>query len=224
MPERLMESSQMEKFTRHQGHVVPMNRANIDTDTIMPKQYLKCINKYGYGDWVFDNWRYLDPGEVDTPTSKRRPNPEFELNLPKYRGASVLVAQKNFGCGSSREHAVWGLRDFGIKVIICPEFPDIFHNNCFANGLLAIELKQEEVEYLFKLAESDNGLEATIDLNAQQVEMTDKTINFKIDESLRQNLLNGHDNISVTLQQADKIKDFEHNYFKQRPWLNRDLG
>ncbi|MBT3426465.1 MAG: 3-isopropylmalate dehydratase small subunit [Gammaproteobacteria bacterium] len=214
----------MEKFLRHQGQVVPLNRANIDTDTIMPKQYLKCINKYGYGDWVFDNWRYLDPGDVNIPTSKRRTNPEFELNSAKYKGATLLLAQKNFGCGSSREHAVWGLRDYGIKVIICPEFPDIFHNNCFANGLLAIELKQEEVDHMFYLAESDNGLMATIDLNTQQVQMNHKTIKFKIDESLRQNLLNGYDNISVTLQQSEKIKAFEHRYFKHRPWLNVDLG
>lgn len=223
MPERLMGFSQMEKFLHHHGQVLPMNRANIDTDTIMPKQYLKCINKYGYGDWVFDSWRYLDPGDVDIPTSKRRANPKFELNLPKYKGATLLLAQKNFGCGSSREHAVWGLRDYGIKVVICPMFPDIFLNNCFANGLLAIELEQKNVDHLFELAESDTGLSVTIDLSQQQIELANRTIAFEIDESLRQNLLNGLDNISVTLEQSDKIRNFEQHYFKHRPWLKADL-
>ena len=214
----------MEKFVRHQGLVVPLNRANVDTDAIMPKQYLKRISKYGYGDWVFDSWRYLDPGDVDVTVAQRNLNPEFELNFPKYRNATILLAQNNFGCGSSREHAVWGLRDFGIKVIIAPEFPDIFQNNCFANGLLPIELNQQAVNRLFEMAESDAGLSATIDLSLRHIEIDDQTVKFAVDESSRQALLNGYDNIAMTLQRAAKITEFERRYFEQQPWLNEDLS
>ncbi|MBT6890903.1 MAG: 3-isopropylmalate dehydratase small subunit [Gammaproteobacteria bacterium] len=213
----------MEKFIRHSGRVIPMNRANVDTDAIMPKQYLKCISRYGYGDWVFDSWRYLDPGDVDTPISQRRINPEFELNKPIYRSASVLLAQNNFGCGSSREHAVWGLRDYGIKVIIAPGFPDIFLNNCFANGLLPVRLEQQDVNRLFDLAESDHGLSITIDLDSQDLEFESQKINFKIDENSRQSLIKGYDSIEATLQQSKKIETFERRYFNQYSWLEVDL-
>jgi len=213
----------MEKFIRHSGRVIPMNRINVDTDAIMPKQYLKCISRYGYGDWVFDSWRYLDPGDVDTPISQRRINPEFVLNKPRYSSASILLAQNNFGCGSSREHAVWGLRDYGIKVIIAPGFPDIFLNNCFANGLLPIKLEQQDVNRLFDLAESDHGLSVTIDLNSQDLEFEHQRIEFKIDENSRQSLIKGYDSIEATLQQSKKIRTFERRYFNQYAWLEVDL-
>ena len=195
-----------------------MDRANVDTDAMMPKQYLKCIFKTGYGDWAFDDWRYLDPGDVDTDISQRRKNPDFELNQPEYQGATILLARENFGCGSSREHAVWGIRDMGFKVIIAPSFADIFYNNCFNNGLLPICLTEAQVDHLFSLSQ-----QATLNLT---VSLQDKTVtlpngdvmHFELEELRRHKLLNGLDNVATTLLQAEQIRSFEQQHRMSHPY------
>ena len=214
----------MNKFIRHAGKVVPLNRANVDTDAIMPKQYLKCISKVGYGDWLFDDWRYLEPGDVETPVTNRKLNPKFELNLPQFQDASIVLAQANFGCGSSREHAVWGLRDYGIRVIIAPSFPDIFFQNCSNNGLLAITLPQRTIDKLFELAGKQTAPEMSVDLNRQYIEFADVQLSFDIDAGLREKLLEGLDSIAATLKYKDAIHEFEQNYFKHQPWLLNALS
>ncbi|WP_337879430.1 3-isopropylmalate dehydratase small subunit [Rheinheimera sp.] len=207
----------MAAFITHQGLVAPMDRANVDTDAIMPKQYLKCIFKTGYGGWAFDDWRYLDAGDVDTDVSSRRLNPEFELNNPAYQGASILLARENFGCGSSREHAVWGIRDLGFKVIIASSFADIFYNNCFNNGVLPVRLHPEQIDYLFSLA--GQGLWLTVDLAQQLILLPNgEQLAFQIEPKRREKMLQGLDNIATTLLQRRDILLFESRHQTSHPY------
>ena len=210
----------MEAFQSHRGLVIPFNRANVDTDAMLPKQYLKSILKTGYGDWLFDGLRYLDEGDVNTVTSTRRINPEFVLNLPRFLGGSILVAGENFGCGSSREHAPWALRDFGIKVVIAPSFADIFYNNCCKNGVLPIQLASRTVATIIEEVEAIEGYEMKVDLEGKTISLPDgKSINFEIDESLRQQLLFGLDTISLTMEYKKDILEYEAKHRKAAPWL-----
>ena len=210
----------MQKFTIHQGLVAPMDRENVDTDAIIPKQFLKSIRKTGFGPNLFDEWRYLDKGEPGQDPATRQPNPDFVLNQPRYAGASVLLTRKNFGCGSSREHAPWALDQYGFRAIIAPSFADIFYNNSFKNGLLPIVLKEEEVDELFQQAEATEGYQLTVDLAAQTVTRPDgKQYGFEIDAFRKHCLLNGLDDIGLTLQDAEAIKAFEARHQQSQPWL-----
>lgn len=210
----------MEALQSHSGLVIPFNRANVDTDAMLPKQYLKSILKTGYGDWLFDGLRYFDEGDVNTVTSTRRINPEFVLNLPRYSGGSILVAGENFGCGSSREHAPWAFRDFGIKVIIASSFADIFYNNCCKNGVLPIQLASRTVSAIIEEVEATEGYEMDVDLEEKAISLPDgKIINFEIDDSLRQQLLHGLDTISLTMEYKKDIMEYEAQHRKDRPWL-----
>jgi len=210
----------MDKFTNFNGIVAAFDRSNIDTDAIIPKQYLKSIKRSGFGVNLFDDWRYLDPGEPGQDHSQRRLNPDFVLNREPFDWAQILLARENFGCGSSREHAVWALMDFGIKVVIAPSFADIFYNNSFKNGLLPIALDNDSVEQLFKLCQDpqnhrlDVDLERQLVITASGVEMA-----FEIDEFRKYCLLNGLDDIGLTMQKADRIKAFEQQYYQKMPWL-----
>lgn len=207
----------MAAFMTHQGLVAPMDRSNVDTDAMMPKQYLKCIFKTGYGGWAFDDWRYLDAGDVDIDVSTRRLNPEFELNFPAYQGASILLARENFGCGSSREHAVWGIRDLGFKVIIATSFADIFYNNCFNNGVLAISLNPEQIDQLFQLA--TQGLQLTVDLEQCLLLLPDGAqMAFQIEPKRREKMLKGLDNVATTLLQRQAIQSFESRHRGCHPY------
>ena len=210
----------MEKFTVHQGLVVPLDRANVDTDAIIPKQYLKSIKRTGFGPTLFDDWRYTEPGEPGMDHSKRAVNQDFVLNFPRYGGASILIARENFGCGSSREHAVWALDDYGIRVVIAPSFADIFFNNSFKSGLLPIYLDAASVERLFKEVEANPGYQLTIDLAAQNVitPSSDK-LAFEIDAFRKFCLLNGLDDIGLTLQHASDIQAYETKRKQTAPWL-----
>jgi len=210
----------MEKFTVHQGLVVPLDRANVDTDAIIPKQYLKSIKRTGFGPTLFDDWRYNEPGEPGMDHSKRAVNQDFVLNFPRYAGASILIARENFGCGSSREHAVWALDDYGIRAVIAPSFADIFFNNSFKSGLLPIYLDAAIVDRLFKEVAAQEGYQLTIDLAAQQVitPRGDK-ISFEIDEFRKFCLLNGLDDIGLTLQHATDIQAYEAKRQQTAPWL-----
>jgi 3-isopropylmalate/(R)-2-methylmalate dehydratase small subunit len=202
------------------GLVAPLNRANVDTDAIIPKQFLKSIKRSGFGPNLFDAWRYLDAGEPGIDNSRRPLNPDFVLNQPRYRGASILLARKNFGCGSSREHAPWALTDYGFEVVIAPSFADIFFNNSFKNGLLPIILPEVEVDELFKQCEASEGYRLTVDLAAQTVTRLDgKVLGFDIDPFRKHCLLNGLDDIGLTLQDADAIKAFEAKHQQSSPWL-----
>ncbi|GGF60306.1 3-isopropylmalate dehydratase small subunit [Alteromonas lipolytica] len=212
----------MKPFTQHTGQVYPFDRANIDTDAILPKQYLKSIRKFGYGDWLFDDLRYLDGGDVTTPVSERRKNPDFLLNHADYAASSVLLARDNFGCGSSREHAVWALRDYGFAVVLAPSFADIFYNNCFKNGLLPIALPNETIDELFAMSQSEK-LFVTVDLQTQSIFTETHQWHFDIDESRRQNLLEGLDEISVTLKDADTIHAFEDKLKQAEPWVFQNI-
>ena len=210
----------MEALQSHSGLVIPFNRANVDTDAMLPKQYLKSILKTGYGDWLFDGLRYLDEGDVNTVTSTRRINPEFVLNLPRFLGGSILVAGENFGCGSSREHAPWALRDFGIKVVIAPSFADIFYNNCCKNGVLPVQLASRIVSTIIEEVEAIEGYEMEVDLEEKTISLPDgKIIDFEIDDSLRQQLLFGLDTISLTLEYKKDILQYEAKHRKAAPWL-----
>ena len=210
----------MEALQSHSGLVIPFNRANVDTDAMLPKQYLKSILKTGYGDWLFDGLRYLDEGDVNTVTSTRRINPEFVLNLPRFLGGSILVAGENFGCGSSREHAPWALRDFGIKVVIAPSFADIFYNNCCKNGVLPVQLASRIVSTIIEEVEAIEGYEMEVDLEEKTISLPDgKIINFEIDDSLRQQLLFGLDTISLTMEYKKDILQYEAKHRKAAPWL-----
>lgn len=210
----------MEKFNVHKGKVIPLDRANVDTDAIIPKQYLKSILRTGFGPNLFDDWRYLDAGEPGMDHSKRRINPDFVLNFPQYQGGSVLIARENFGCGSSREHAVWALDGYGIKVVIAPSFADIFFNNSFKSGLLPIVLPTEVVDQLFKETAAQDGYQLTIDLAQQTVSTpSGQTFSFTIDEFRKYCLLNGLDDIGLTLQHADDIKAYEAKRRVNAPWL-----
>ncbi|HKM38084.1 MAG TPA: 3-isopropylmalate dehydratase small subunit [Thiopseudomonas sp.] len=210
----------MKAFTQHQGLVAPLDRANVDTDQIIPKQFLKSIKRTGFGPNLFDEWRYLDEGQPDQDSSKRPLNTEFVLNQPRYQGASVLLAQENFGCGSSREHAPWALEEYGFRAIIAPSFADIFYNNSFKNGLLPIVLTAAEVNELFAQAEAVEGYQLTIDLAAQTVTRPDGVqYSFEVDAFRKHCLLNGLDDIGLTLQDAELIREFEVGYKKANPWL-----
>jgi len=193
---------------------MPLDRANIDTDAIIPKQFLKSIKRSGFGPNLFDEWRYLDHGEVGMDNSKRPINPDFVLNDPQYKGAQILLTRRNFGCGSSREHAPWALEDFGFRAIIAPSFADIFYNNCFKNGILPIVLSSEIVDSLFAY----QG-EIVINLEEQSVKTEDNIYNFEVDAERKRRLINGLDDIGLTLQYEDQIRSFEAEHFKKYPWL-----
>lgn len=210
----------MKAFTVHTGIVAPMDRPNIDTDMIIPKQFLKSIKRSGFGPNLFDELRYLDEGQPDADNSGRPLNPDFVLNKPRYQGASVLLARENFGCGSSREHAPWALEDFGFRAIIAPSYADIFFNNSFKNGLLPIVLSEQEVDELFKAVEANEGYQLTVDLEAQVVRTPDgKEYGFEIDAFRKHCLLNGLDDIGLTLQDADAIRAYEEKRKTVAPWL-----
>ncbi|CAN1502854.1 LeuD 3-isopropylmalate dehydratase small subunit [Burkholderiaceae bacterium] len=211
----------MQKFTLLKGIVAPMDRANVDTDAIIPKQFLKSIRKTGFGPNLFDEWRYLDqPGQPGVPESQRTPNPDFVLNQPRYKGASVLLARKNFGCGSSREHAPWAIDQYGFRCVIAPSFADIFFNNCFKNGLLPIQLSESTVDQLFNEVAAFPGYELTVDLERQViVRPQGEEIPFEVQAFRKYCLLNGFDDIGLTLRHADKIKAFEAERLAAKPWL-----
>ena len=210
----------MEKFHTLTGLVAPMDRANVDTDAIIPKQFLKSIKRSGFGQNLFDEWRFLDHGEPGMDPAKRQPNPGFVLNQPRYQGAQILLARANFGCGSSREHAPWALQDYGFRVIIAPSFADIFFNNCFKIGLLPIILSEAAMDRLFEGVKSTIGYQLTIDLQQQQVSTSSNEVfQFEIDPFRKHCLLNGLDEIGLTLEHAEKIKQFEQKRREQQPWL-----
>ena len=215
----------MDKFTVHQGLVAPMDRENVDTDAIIPKQFLKSIRKTGFGPNLFDEWRYLDHGEPGMDAATRKPNPDFVLNKPRYAGASILLARKNFGCGSSREHAPWALQQYGFRSVIAPSFADIFFNNCFKNGLLPIVLPDSVVGKLFDEVAAFPGYQLTVDLDRQVIVKPDGTeIAFDVQPFRKYCLLNGFDDIGLTLRQTDKIKAFEAERLANKPWLAHTLG
>lgn len=210
----------MRAFTRHQGLVAPLDRANVDTDAIIPKQFLKSIKRSGFGPNAFDEWRYLDRGEPGMDCSKRPLNPDFVLNQARYQGASILLARENFGCGSSREHAPWALEDYGFRAIIAPSFADIFFNNCFKNGILPIVLPAEVVDRLFLETAATPGYRLDIDLAAQTViTPAGEVIVFGVDGERKHRLLNGLDDIALTLQYTDEIKAYEVRRRVEAPWL-----
>ncbi len=210
----------MEKFTQLKAVVAPMDRPNVDTDAIIPKQFLKSIKRSGFGPNLFDEWRYLDHGEPGMDNSQREINPDFVLNQPRYQGAQILIARENFGCGSSREHAPWALLDYGFRVIIAPSFADIFYNNSFKNGILLIKLDADVVEQMFKDIESNEGYQLEINLENQTISKENgQVIKFEIDEFRKQRLLNGLDDIGLTLQQVDDIKAYEMKRKQETPWL-----
>ena len=210
----------MEKFTVHKGLVVPLDRANVDTDAIIPKQFLKSIRKTGFGPNLFDEWRYLDHGEPGQDPLSRKPNPDFVLNHPRYKGASVLLARKNFGCGSSREHAPWAIDQYGFRAVIAPSFADIFFNNCFKNGLLPIVLPEATVAKLFDEVLAFPGYQLSIDLERQViVQAQGEEIPFEVQAFRKYCLINGLDDIGLTLRHADKIKAFEAERLTTKPWL-----
>lgn len=210
----------MRAFTTLSARVAPLDRPNVDTDAIIPKQYLKSIKRTGFGPFLFDDWRYLDPGDLDIPVSSRRPNPDFVLNKPEYRGAQILLSRENFGCGSSREHAVWALDDYGFRAVIAPSFADIFFNNSFKSGLLSVVLPAEVVDALFRAVAQTPGYELTIDL-PQQVVVTPSGARhaFEIDVFRKHCLLHGLDEIGLTLQHADAIRRYEAQRASAAPWL-----
>ena len=210
----------MDKFTVHQGLVAPMDRENVDTDAIIPKQFLKSIRKTGFGPNLFDEWRYLDHGEPGMDPASRKPNPDFVLNQPRYQGASILLARRNFGCGSSREHAPWALQQFGFRAILAPSFADIFFNNCFKNGLLPIVLPESAVAKLFDEVAAFPGYQLTVDLERQVVVKPDgSTLPFDVQPFRKYCLLNGLDDIGLTLRHKDKIQAYEANRLATKPWL-----
>jgi len=209
----------MEKFVRKEGLVAPLDRANVDTDAIIPKQFLKSIQRTGFGPNLFDEWRYLDRGEPGMDNSRRPLNPDFVLNQPRYRGATVLLARENFGCGSSREHAPWALADFGIRCVISTSFGDIFYNNCFKNGLLPIRVSPEDLEKLFDDADRGANSTLTVDLEKQEIRGPDGgVVKFEIDAFRKHCLLNGLDDIGLTQQKQTRIAGYEHKAHEARPW------
>ncbi|MCG8097548.1 MAG: 3-isopropylmalate dehydratase small subunit [Candidatus Thiodiazotropha taylori] len=210
----------MEKFETFTGTVCPLDRSNVDTDAIIPKQFLKSIKRSGFGPNLFDEWRYLDHGEPGMDNSKRPLNPEFVLNDSRYQGAQVLLTRENFGCGSSREHAPWALEDYGFRVIIAPSYADIFFNNCFKNGILPVVLDEKIVDELFAQASLEQALSLTVDLQQQQLVVGDATpIPFEVDPFRKHCLLNGLDDIGLTLQHVDLIKAYEARRADEAPWL-----
>jgi 3-isopropylmalate/(R)-2-methylmalate dehydratase small subunit len=214
----------MQPFRLHKGLVAPIDRENVDTDAIIPKQFLKSIKRTGFGVNLFDEWRYLDHGEPGQDPASRRPNPEFVLNQPRFRGASVLLARRNFGCGSSREHAPWAIDQYGFRALIAPSFADIFFNNCFKNGLLPIVLPELEVARLFDEVAAFVGYELTIDLTRQVVVKPDGVeLAFEVEPFRKQCLLGGLDDIGLTLRHADKIRAYEAERLLRQPWLAHSL-
>ena len=210
----------MKAFTQVTSQVTPLDRPNVDTDAIIPKQYLKSIRRTGFGPFLFDDWRYLDPGTLEVDPATRRPNPEFVLNDPKHAGAQVLIARDNFGCGSSREHAVWALDDYGFRAVIAPSFADIFFSNCFKNGVLPVTLQAEEVQAIFEVVNADAAAKITVDLPAQEVRLPDgRVFKFQINPHHKHNMVNGLDEIGLTLQQGDAIKAYEAKRRAEAPWL-----
>ena len=210
----------MKKFSNFTGLVAPIDRVNVDTDAIIPKQFLKSIKRTGFGPNLFDEWRYLDKGEPGTSFEKRTLNPKFVLNQDRYHGASILLTRKNFGCGSSREHAPWAIQDFGFRAIISSSFADIFYNNCFKNGLLPIVLSESQIDKLFQLIDQLPGLEMSIDLENQTIQLTDgEAISFEIDRYKKLCILNGLDEIGQTMEMKDKIEAFEMKHRKFNPWV-----
>lgn len=207
----------MNKKINISGIVASLLEDNIDTDQIIPTEYLKSIKKFGFGDYLFDGWRYLDEGNLNTPIKERRLNDEFILNQSPYDEATILLSGKNFGCGSSREHAVWALRDFGIQAVIAESFGDIFHNNCFKNGILPIALKRSEIEHIHNALPADPDL--TIDLKKMCINLNATTVNFKIEKNLVERIISGKDDIDITLQYSDEIKSFEEQRLSKTPWL-----
>ncbi|MCD6734466.1 MAG: 3-isopropylmalate dehydratase small subunit [Burkholderiaceae bacterium] len=216
----------MRSLTVHRGLVAPLDRANVDTDAIIPKQFLKSIKRSGFGPNLFDEWRYLDRGEPGMDNSRRPLNPDFALNQSRYQGASILLTRKNFGCGSSREHAPWALEDYGFRAIIAPSFADIFFNNCFKNGLLPIRLSESDVDWLFDQVNAFSGFELVVDLPAQQVRTVDgaRSFAFDIDPFRKECLLGGLDEIGLTLKHADVIREYESRRLVQQPWLANRLA
>lgn len=212
----------MKPFTVMTGDVLPLNRANVDTDQIIPKQYLKSIRRTGFGDYLFDAWRFEDEGDIGVTPNERRLNHQFVLNQPRYQDASILLAGRNFGCGSSREHAVWALAEYGFRCVIAPSFADIFYSNCFKNGVLPIVLEDKDVEELMTLAESETGLTLTVDLPAQTVALGHRSFAFDIDRNRKRMLVEGLDDIGLTLAEADAIRRFETGHRERMPWLFRD--
>ena len=210
----------MQVFTQHTGIVAPLDRPNVDTDAIIPKQFLKSIKRSGFGPNAFDDWRYLDAGGPEINNEGRRLNPDFVLNQPPYDKATILLARENFGCGSSREHAVWALDDFGFRAVIAPSFADIFFNNSFKNGLLPIVLDADVIDGLFDRVSTDRGLDLSIDLAAQTVSCEGEIVSsFEIDEFRKHCMINGLDDIALTLQHADEIKTYEESRKQAAPWL-----
>ncbi|HEY1075171.1 MAG TPA: 3-isopropylmalate dehydratase small subunit [Fontimonas sp.] len=210
----------MKAFTQVTSHALPLDRPNVDTDAIIPKQYLKSISRTGFGPFLFDDWRYLDPGTLDIDPATRRLNGDFVLNDARYQGAQILVARDNFGCGSSREHAVWALDDYGFRAVIAPSYADIFFSNCFKNGVLPVVLKPEEVQAVFEQIAADARAPITIDLPAQEVRLAGgQVFGFQINPHHKHNLVNGLDEIGTTLQQADAIKAYEAKRRVEAPWL-----
>jgi 3-isopropylmalate/(R)-2-methylmalate dehydratase small subunit len=210
----------MQAFTVLNGLVVPLDRSNVDTDAIIPKQYLKSVKRTGFGPNMFDDWRYLEPGEPGMDHSQRTPNPDFVVNQPRYEGAEILLARDNFGCGSSREHAVWALTDYGIRAVIAPSFADIFFNNSFKNGLLPIALDEAIVDQLFQEVDAQEGYRLAIDLEAQTITTPSGfVIDFEVDEFRKYCLLNGLDDIGLTLKHAGEIRAYEERRRQEAPWL-----
>ena len=215
----------MKAITVHQGLVAPLDRANVDTDMIIPKQFLKSIKRTGFGKNLFDEVRYLDEGQADQDCSGRPLNPDFILNQSRYDGVSILLARQNFGCGSSREHAPWALDDYGFRCVIAPSYADIFYNNCFKNGLLPIVLAEETVDELFKACDAEEGYSLTVDLERQVVIQPDGSeLAFDVDPFRKECLLKGLDDIGLTLQEEDSIRAFENKHQKKFPWLFQELS
>jgi len=214
----------MKTFKTFTGIIAPLDRSNIDTDTIIPKEYLKSIKRTGFGLNLFDSWRYIDSNENTNQNIKRKDNPNFILNKSPYNKAEILLARENFGCGSSREHAVWALSDFGFKAVLAPSYGDIFYSNCFKNGFLPIKLKNKDIDLLFNLTKSNQGLKATVDLKKQFVETnTDNKFRFDIEPNLKVRLLKGLDEIALTLEHSDAIYKYERTRAKMNPWLFKDI-
>lgn len=210
----------MEAFTSVTGTAVPLDRSNVDTDAIIPKQYLKSIKRTGFGPYLFDGWRYLDPGDLQTDVASRRPNPNFELNKPEHAGAAILLARENFGCGSSREHAVWALANYGFRAVVASSYADIFYSNSFKNGFLPVILKPEEVEQLFQAVTANAACALTIDLSEQQLRVEGgETFHFEVDALRKNKLLQGLDEIGETLQHADVIRAYEQRRRAEAPWM-----
>ena len=214
----------MKTFKTFTGIIAPLDRSNIDTDTIIPKEYLKSIKRTGFGLNLFDSWRYIDSNENTNQNIKRKDNPNFVLNKSPYNKAEILLSRENFGCGSSREHAVWALSDFGFKAVLAPSYGDIFYSNCFKNGFLPIKLKNKDIDLLFNLTKSNQGLKATVDLEKQFVETnTDNKFRFDIEPNLKVRLLKGLDEIALTLEYSDAIYKYERTRAKMNPWLFKDI-